>query len=93
MLLPSTTAFSDSEEKLFKENIEEHSENEVDLLVKNLTNRLEEEDDYCENCGGDIICEEISSEASPLFKTTLIICICTSLGLLGTKILIVSAKS
>lgn len=85
------TIFSDAEEKLFQENIEEHSEKEVDLLIGKLTNRLEEEDDYCENCAGDVICEEISNAASPLFKTTLIICICTAVGLLGTRILIVKS--
>lgn len=79
------------DEKLFQENIEEHSEKEVDLLIENLTSRLEEEDDYCENCAGDVICEEISNSASPLFKTTLIICICTTVGLLGTRISIVKS--
>jgi len=83
----------DAEEKLFQENTEEHSEKEVDLLIGKLTNRLEEEDDYCENCAGDVICEEISNAASPLFKTTLIICICTAVGLLGVVALLLYNRS
>ena len=86
ILLYHNTVFSDAEEKLFQEKIEDNSEKEVDLIIENLTNRLEKEEDYCENCAGDIICEEISNAASPLFKTTLIICICATVGLIGTRI-------
>ncbi|CAG5106127.1 Oidioi.mRNA.OKI2018_I69.chr1.g2695.t1.cds [Oikopleura dioica] len=72
---------TDSNKKICKEDefVEEKQEN----FIANLTDNLEKGFQQYENFTADGVCITVSDSASPLFRTTLIICIFTALGLLG----------